>query len=763
MKRTALLLTILVMLLVGVSATSAQIIMPQPGVFTDPNWLKVDYHRVNATIANQIATTAVDMQFTNQGEALAEGTFVFPLPQGATVDQLTMWVDGQAIEAKILRAEEARGIYDRIVRQYRDPALLEYIDNDVIQANVFPIPPGDSRRIEISYAQVLEVDNGLINFVYPMSTVGDRPIEDVSIAVSVESNEAISNIYSPTHDIAINRAQDTDKSFRAGFETSNYLPDSDFSLYYGIASDTINLNLLTYRESANEDGFFMLLVQPPVTIDEAAVIPKDVIVVLDQSGSMDGVKWDQARDAATFVLENLNPQDRFNLVLFSTGWRIYSSEMESSTAAPGAIDWIKNQDAIGGTDINAALLTALDMVGERPATILFLTDGLATEGIIETPDILQNLEDAAPPNAKIFTFGVGDDVDTFLLDAIVRDHRGTGTYVRPGERIDEKVASLYNKVSAPVLTDIELDLGDVVTEFTFPNQLPDLFAGEQLTLVGRYRGAADDVTLQLSGLVSGNPQTFLYTNHDFPARAGGEPFIARLWATRRIGDLLNTIRLNGENQELIDSVVNLSVRYGIITPYTSFLIEEDDILSQSGRDRITSEFEEEAQGLARDFTGASAVDAASVAQNMAAAEAPAAPSDFRRAAPTFEADPNAGGMGGGRVDDFADADGEASLDEANEGLLMQPTPTAAGTQPPPPVEPNINPIQTVDGKTFILQAGVWTDTTFEPDTMETEKVAFLSDAYFDLLLEKPELGAYFAIGERVIVVVDDVVYEVVTE
>ena len=336
------------LLLVGVSATSAQTIVPQPGVFTDPNWLKVDYHRVNVTIVDQIATTEVDIQFTNQGEALAEGTFVFPLPQGAAVDQLTMWVDGQAIEAKILRAEEARGIYDRIVRQYRDPALLEYIDNDVIQANVFPIPPGDSRRIEISYSQVLEVDNGLINFVYPMNTIGDRPIDDVSIAVSVESNDPISNIYSPTHDIAINRGQDTDKAFRAGFETSNYLPDSDFSLYYGIASDTINLNLLTYRESATEDGFFMLLVQPPVTIDEDAVIPKDVIVVLDQSGSMDGVKWDQARDAATFVLENLNSQDRFNLVLFSTGWRVYSSQMESPAEAPGAIDWIKNQDAIGG-------------------------------------------------------------------------------------------------------------------------------------------------------------------------------------------------------------------------------------------------------------------------------------------------------------------------------------------------------------------------------------------------------------------------------
>ncbi len=206
MKRTALLLVLLAALLASVTSVSAQIVVPPPGgVFTDPDWLKVDYHRVNITIENQIATTAVDMQFTNQGEGLAEGTFIFPLPKGAAVDQLTMWVDGQAIDAKILRADEARGIYDAIVRQYRDPALLEYIGNDVIQANVFPIPPGDKRRVEISYSQVLEVDNGLINVTYPMSANGERPIEEISIAVSVSGNDSISSIYSPSHNVAISR------------------------------------------------------------------------------------------------------------------------------------------------------------------------------------------------------------------------------------------------------------------------------------------------------------------------------------------------------------------------------------------------------------------------------------------------------------------------------------------------------------------------------------------------------------------------------
>jgi Ca-activated chloride channel family protein len=742
MKRFVLLFAVMISLLGALAPASAQVIVPPPGgVFTDPEWLKVDYHRVNVRIENQIANTQVDMQFTNVGSGLAEGTFIFPLPKGATVDQLTMWVDGQAIDAKILRADEARGIYDRIVRQYRDPALLEYIGSDVIQANVFPIPPGDSRRIEIAYAQVLEADNGLINFTYPMNTTGKRPIEQISIAVSVTSQDGISSIYSPTHNVAINRAQDTDKAFRAGFEAYNYVPESDFSLFYGLSRDSINLNLLTYRESAREDGFFMLLVQPPLRADSQSIIPKDVIVVLDQSGSMDGEKWEQARKAAAYVLDNLNPEDRFNAILFSTGWRLYSNEMETPAQARGAIEWINSEQAVGGTDINGALLTALEMVGERPTTILFLTDGLATEGEVDTSRILDNLRNAAPANARVFTFGVGDDVDTFLLDSIVRDLRGTGTYVRPGERIDEKVASLYNKINAPVLTDIKLEFdANLMIEWLYPATLPDLFAGEQLTLVGRYRGSAENVRITLSGSVDGSTRSFIYNGNTFPARAGGEPFIARLWATRRIGDLLNTIRLRGENKELVDSVVNLSVRYGIITPYTSFLIEEDDILSQEGRARAVTQFAAEAEALAESFTGASAVDAASTTLNLQQADQAQAPGVSLR-----------GGAG-------------AAPAPAQQSISPLPTQTASMTKNEPLARDEaVSPIQAVNGKTFILQGGVWTDTIYEPDTMETVKVEFLSDDYFDLLAEHPEFGAYLALGERVIFVVDGVAYEITVE
>ncbi len=686
----------------------------------------ISSHHVTVTINNQIATTNVDLQFVNDGSMQAEGQFIFPLPGGAAVDNLTLYINGQPVEGKILPADQAQDIYNDIVRQYRDPALLQYIGTSAVQANVFPIPPGESRRVQISYSQALDVDNGLIHYVYPLKVtnlLSSDPVDSLSIQVSVQSNDPISSIYSPSHPIAVDR-DDAHNAFTAGYEDSGMIPQDDFSLFYGIASQTINANLLTYRESSTEEGFFMLLVQPPMTIPDDQTIAKDVIVVLDQSGSMYGDKWDQARSAAEYVLKHLNPKDRFNVILFSTGERTYSNKMESPDQAQGAIDWMRGQDAEGGTDINGAMTTALDMADtERPTTVLFLTDGVATEGETDTQTILSNIKAASRPNVRVFTFGVGDDVDTLLLDSIVRDQHGASSYVRPTERIDEQVASLYNKISAPVLTDVTLDTGNLQVDDLYPAQpLPDLFAGSQLTLVGRYRGDASNLSFTISGKVNGQEQTFVYSGLNFPAHAGGEAFISRLWATRRIGDLLNDIRLNGENQELVSSIVDLSVRYGIITPYTSFLTTDNDILSQRGQADAEEALSAQAQTLSTVASGAGAVNAAADAAGYANANAPV-PAQIA-AAPVIA---GTVGQGGGAI---------SSTTEAT------------------------NPIQTVGGKTFILRDSIWTDTTFQPDTMQTQKVEFLSDDYFALLAAHPELSQYFAVGDKVIAVLDGTAYEV---
>jgi Ca-activated chloride channel family protein len=735
MMKIRLLLMTLFIVLLGVLPVSAQ---QEPvccwGVWTDPSWLKIDYQRVTVTIENQIATTNVDMQFTNEGEGLAEGTFLFPLPSEAAVDSLFMYIDGQAIEARILPATEARAIYDEIVRQFRDPALLEYVGQNAIQANVFPIPVGDSRRIEFTYSQPLSVDNGLINYVFPMNsnTLSNRSIGQMSIDVTVSGNDPISNIYSPSHNIGIFREADDDTRFTAGWEAVNFSNAEDFNLYYGLANDSISVNLLSYVESAGQDGFLMLMVQPPLSVPEERTIPKDVIIVLDQSGSMWGEAWEQAISAAEYVLKNLNPRDRFNVVMFSTGVREYSRELLGIDGVADAIDWVQNEEPTGGTNINDALITAVNMADpERATTILFLTDGLATSGIVDTPAILDNVEAVAPDNVRIFTFGVGYDVDTFLLDQLADNFKGTGAYVRPTERIDEVVSSLYNKISSPVLANVEIDFGGAQVELLYPQNVNDLFAGEQITLVGRYRRGMDDLTLTIRGQVDGDIQQFSYDGLSLRDTAGGQTFIARLWATRHIGELLNAIRLQGESQELVDSIINLSVRYGIITPYTSFLIEEDDILSQQGRERAATSFSQETESFGN-VSGAGAVDAA--ADISALRQSSSVPSSMPSPAmEVAEAESDFdGGFGGG-------ADGQMGQ------------------------ESSVNPIVTLGDKTFIQLNGVWTDTTFNPDEMETEPVVFLSDAYFDLLTNIPALGEFFALGDQVIVVYDGIAYEVVLE
>lgn len=704
----------------------------------------IELHRVSIDIDNQVATTRIEQVFANRSEGVAEGTYVFPLPVGAAVSDLVMWVDGKPIEAKILDAEQARDIYNEIVRRMRDPALLEYVGAGAIQASVFPIQPHSEVKIEIEYAQLLPIENGLVRYEYPLRTdqFTREPVEQIGINVQVKSNDQIGTIYSPTHPIAISR--DGDFAFRAGYEATYVRPASDFSLYYGLASDEINVNLLTYRESADEDGFFTLMITPPVTVAEDRVIPKDVIIVLDQSGSMYGDKWDQARAAVKFVLDSLNSRDRFNVVVFSTGYRIFANELQPVSEAGEAKEWVEGLEALGGTDIDGALKEAMRMADrERSTVVLFLTDGLATEGETDTAAILDNVEASAPPNMRIFTFGVGDDVDTFLLDQLYQTYRGAGTYVRPSERIDEEVSSLYNKISAPVLTNITLDFGDMMVEDMYPSApLPDLFVGTQLIVVGRYR-AGGDTTVQLSGELEGEAKTFSY-GVDFRDHAGGEVFIPRLWATRKIGALLNSIRLHGESPELVDAIVRLSIRYGIITPYTSFLITEDDIFSQSGRDEAQGMVQQEATSTFGEASGQVAVDAAESAAGLSSANAP-----MEAPAPMTP-----GGAGGFREKDHDGASTGGPSVSDGEGYV-------AGSEGS--YSPEGQAVQYAGDRTFVWRDGAWIDTLYDADTMTPTKVVFLSDEYFELLDLDPMIGEFLALGDHILFVWEDTAYEVVPE
>jgi len=673
--------------------------MPEPVPLRDV-WLTIRYHRVTVTIEDQVALTHVEQEFLNEHEWGCEGTYVFPLPEGAAVSEFVMWVDGEPVEGEILPADEARQIYEDIVRHRRDPALLEYVGRSAVQARIFPIPPGGSRKIELEYSQVLPVENGLVRYVYPLDTekFSARPLEEVSVHVEIRSPNPIHAVYSPTHQDRVYIERDGDYRATVGYEETDVLPEEDFELVYTVSHEDVGLNLLTYREPP-DDGFFLLLVAPTVEVEEGQVIPRDVILVLDTSGSMEGEKIGQAKEALTYVLEHLNAEDRFNIVAFSTGLQQYAQGLRPASEAEEAIAWVKRLEAVGGTDINRALLEALAQTDSgRPAVLIFLTDGLPTEGVTEIEQILANVEAAAPGNVRLFPFGVGDDVDTVLLDTLAEQHGGTTGYVRPHERIDEEVSAFYARVSTPVLADVELDCGDMLVEDTYPYPLPDLFAGTQLILVGRYRESGT-TRITLTGEVNGERQEFVYEG-TFRAE-DGDDFIPRLWATRKIGHLLTQIRLHGERREWVDAVVELSVRYGVITPYTSFLIEEEDILTEEGRDEAAEQY-------------------------MALPTAPAV--------------------------------GAPAVEKAAEEGEMQRAESAGGGMMP---QEAAQVVRLVGSKTFVLQNGVWTDTAFDPSRMTTTPVGFGSDAYFALLAARPEWGAYFALGERVIFVAEGTAYEVV--
>ncbi len=676
------------------------VIICDPGPCPEPRPvfpLAIQYHRVTVTIENQVATTHVDQLFRNDNAFQVEGTYIFPLPADATVSAFALWVNGQKQDGKVLAADEARQVYNTIVQKSRDPALLEYLGRGAVQASLFPIPPGETRRIELEYTQVLKAENGLLHYRYPLNTekFSARPLEQVSVSVSVVSAQPVRAIYSPSHPIAVSRTDDY--RFSAGYEAGAVTPNTDFDLYYSVA-DAIGVNLLTYSDPATGEGFFLLLAAPPLQSPDAAPPAKDVVLVLDKSGSMDGEKFQQAQAALKYVLQHLNPADRFNVIAFSTGLQRFDPGLQPAAEAARATAWVDTLHAEGGTDINRALLEALSQTGAaadvapRPTIIIFLTDGLPTEGVVDPDQILVNVAQAAAPArpARLFVFGVGNDVDTVLLDKLAEQHHGASAYVRPGQRIDEAVSGFYAKVSTPVLSDLSLDFGPAQAEDLYPSPLPDLFAGSQLVAVGRYRHPGP-AALTLQGSINGQRQTFTYPDQTFSS-SGSQDFIPRLWATRRIGYLLTQIRLHGENKELTDEIVKLSVRYGIITPYTSYLVTEADILSAQKQSQVANDqYNQAVQAPAPAASGAGAVDRSVGQSALGNAEVPAAP------------------------------------------------PAEAA-----------NRVQTVGSRTFLLSQDVWIDTAFDPTKMKATPVAFASADYFNLLNAHPELAAPFALGPRVI-------------
>ncbi len=537
-------------------------------------------HKVIIAVEDQLTQTRVEQTFRNHTDRPLEATYVFPVPKGASVNRFTMWVEGKETKGEMVEAKKARDIYTSIVRRTQDPGLLEYIGQDLLQMKVFPIPAKGDQRVALTFSAVAPKEGNLVEVVYPLKTDGKstRTLESFSITATIKSQHNVTNVYSPTHAISLKRHGD--KEVTVTFDREQGLLDKDFQLFYATGDKDVGLTALAHRPISTENGYFTLLVTPRVEIPKEYVVPRDLVLVLDTSGSMRGPKMEQARKALKYCLDNLGSRDRFGLINFATVVNRYEDKLLDATSeqVARAKKWVEDLDASGGTAINDALASALELRGKdegRSFTVVFFTDGQPTIGETDPEKILKNAVARNTANTRIFTFGVGDDVNATLLDRLADKTRALSTYVRPAEDIENKVSSLYGKISNPVLTNLKLTTtNDVRLSEVYPAELPDLFHGSQLVVLGRYSGKGP-AAIKLTGQVGKETKEFVY-ELTFPEKTGDErEFVEHLWARRKVGYLLDQIRANGEKKELVDEVVVLAKKYGITTPYTSYLIVPD--------------------------------------------------------------------------------------------------------------------------------------------------------------------------------------------
>lgn len=542
--------------------------------------LALKHHRVTVDVRDGTAVTTIEQVYVNSTPRMLEATYLFPVPDDAVVMDFHLMVNGKMQKGEVLEKDRANQIYTDIVRRMQDPGIVDWLGKGVFRARIFPVPANGEQKLTIQYSQVLPFLDGTYKLSYPMKTsaAAARTLEDFTLTTRIAHRTPIKAIYSPSHKVAIARKGEHEAT--VGFEGDRVVLDRDFTLYFGVDKRDVGLNLLTYNPDG-EAGYFLLMAAPKAVFDTDEIQGKAITFVLDTSGSMTGKALTQAKQALRWSLERLGSDDRFNVIRFSSDVEAFEPQLVTASRAnvEAAQRFVDGFEAAGGTAIDEALAAALsaDTRGETHL-VLFMTDGRPTVGETEPKAILARANAANTARARVFALGIGEDLNTHLLDTLAADNGGTTAYVSPDEDMDTHIAALYNQIAFPVLTDVSLDFGRIRTFAALPGKLPDVFRGGQLLLVGRYRGDGDTL-LRLEGRLGQTSRRFDFEGR-FPARGDDHAFIASLWAHRQVGFLLDQIRLNGETQALKDEVVQLAKKHGIVTPYTSYLVVEEGAVAQ---------------------------------------------------------------------------------------------------------------------------------------------------------------------------------------
>lgn len=713
-----------------------------------PASYKIEAIDVNAKLTDQVARVQVSQVFENTGSVQLEASFMFPLPYDGAIDQLTLLVDGKEYDAKLLSKEEARQRYEEIVRKNRDPALLEWVGTGMFQTSVFPIPPGAKRTVTLRYSQLCRKSYGLTDFIFPLTTAKytSKPLAKLNIRVAIESGSPIKNVYSATHKVEIDRPDKTHAVVK--YDAQDLVPGEDFRLFYDSGDGEVGASTVSYRPKADEDGYFLLLASPEVKADDDEKATKTVVFVVDRSGSMSGDKMEQAKSAAKFVLNNLREGDLFNIVAYDSEIETFRPELEkfNNETRAAALAFVDGLFAGGSTNIDGALKRALGMLADskRPTYMLFLTDGLPTTGETGESAIVKNSQEANDVRARIFAFGVGYDVNSRLLDKLARENFGLSQYVRPNEDIEASVSALYRKIGAPVMTNIKVtvdveghDRGELVSRL-YPKGEFDLFAGDQVVLVGRYR-ADGDAKVKLTGKIGDDEETFrfpatLVAKSDDDTNA----FVAKLWATRRVGEIIDELDLKGRNEELVNELVALATEHGILTPYTSFLADETSDVREvaQNRERALSEVKslEEVSGRYA-FSQRGEKLALQSAIQAPTADASGSGGEFRGSAEDASSLRRAGGgFFGGNVQYF-DAVGDKDMAAFN--------------------------CRQIGRKTFFERGGRLVDSSVTAEQEKScRKIERYSREYFDLIEQHGKhVAQYLALDEPIVINLGGETYE----
>jgi Ca-activated chloride channel family protein len=713
----------------GTSVADGFIVIPRPHPLPNPFPLEVVYHKVDVKIDGQTAITEIDQSFYNPSQYQLEGFYIFPVPKGAVINKFTMIINGKETKAELLDSDKARKIYDDIVRQMRDPALLEYSEQNIFKLRIFPIEPRIEKNISITYSQVLESDNKLFEYVYPLNTekFSAKPLKNVSVKIDLKSTEKIKNIYCPTHEVDI--VNKTDNHSIISYEDENVKPDMDFKLYFSKNSSQVGLSLLSYQ-TGNNDSYFLLSASPSIEIDKGNIENKDITFILDVSGSMNGEKLKQAKKALLYCINNLNAGDQFNIICFSTeAYSLFKSleKVDKQNINEGK-RFIDNLQAIGGTNIEEAFNIAFENYKEsnRPHFIVFLTDGKPTIGEMDDNKLVKKILNTNKTNSRIFTFGIGDEINTHLLDKLTDATKAWRTYVSDEEDIEIKVSNFYDKIQSPVLSDLKLDFDNIEVYQTYPKNLPDLFKGSNLVVFGRYKGNGK-AKITLSGKLNGRLKEFSI-NEKLENDEDEYNFIPPLWASRRIGYLLDVIRLNGEDKELVDEVTMLAREHGIITPYTSYLIMEDEEIRVRGGRLV--------DGL----------------QTI-----PPAPELKKENEADFFRMKDKNGRGSVEVsEEFQSLNSATNYSQTQQGNDRLVYIDSNGNMR------NLSQqVRNVLGRAVYQQDKFWVDSELQKrQTSKVKRIQFNSDEYFTLLNKEPATAQFLALGQNVRFYHNNVFYEV---